>query len=391
MTTLRTAVVVGAGMAGLAIASGLARAGWRVTLLERAERLRADPTALLLWPSGVRALSALELDYGLDAITTPVPDRGVRRPDGQMLVPPHPAGDPGTALLTHAEDLHDALVAGLGDRVEIRTGVTVRPVPQGEVAAVTDGKTIWQADLLVGADGIDSVLRPRVAPQATVVSAGATVWRAVIPWYRAPELAPDLAAGGLTVGQGYRFFSAPLGRPPAGGAEPRGGRFWRATVTGAPRPESPATQLALLQRWFADWHEPIGQLLAATEPEDLVQHELRTLQTALPRYVAPVADGALVLAGDAAHPVPEHLGLGGCLALEDAATLVPLVRHAVPGRSLHAALARYQSVRRSRVLTVLRRMNRFGASGGLSRLAPVQARRRERAASAAAQWEPPLG
>src|SRR5690606_4865350 len=100
-------------------------------------------------------------------------DRGVRRPDGQMLVPPHPAGDPGTALLTHAEDLHDALVAGLGDRVEIRTGVTVRPVPQGEVAAVTDGKTIWQADLLVGADGIDSVLRPRVAPQATVVSAGA--------------------------------------------------------------------------------------------------------------------------------------------------------------------------------------------------------------------------
>src|SRR5690606_24266703 len=298
MTTLRTAVVVGAGVAGLATAGALARAGWRVTLLEQQERLRTTPTALLLWPSGVRALSALGLAGGLDAIATPVPDRGVRRPDGQLLVPPHPAGDPGTAGLVHTEDLHDALVAGLGDRVEIRTGVTARPLPQGEMAAVTDGKTIWQADLLVAADGVDSGLRARVAPQTTVVSAGATVWRAVIPWYRAPELPPDAAAGGLTIGRGYRFFSAPLGRRGATGADSRGGRFWRATVTGAPRPESPETQLSLLRRWFADWHAPIGELLAATEPGDLVQQELRTLSSTLSRYATPIGDGALVLIGD---------------------------------------------------------------------------------------------
>jgi len=391
MTTLRTAVVVGAGVAGLATAGALARAGWRVTLLEQQERLRTTPTALLLWPSGVRALSALGLAGGLDAIATPVPDRGVRRPDGQLLVPPHPAGDPGTAVLVHTEDLHDALVAGLGDRVEIRTGVTARPLPQGEMAAVTDGKTIWQADLLVAADGVDSGLRARVAPQTTVVSAGATVWRAVIPWYRAPELPPDAAAGGLTIGRGYRFFSAPLGRRGATGADSRGGRFWRATVTGAPRPESPETQLSLLRRWFADWHAPIGELLAATEPGDLVQQELRTLSSTLSRYATPIGDGALVLIGDAAHPVPEHLGLGACLALEDAATLVPMVRDAIPGRSLHTALARYQAARRSRLLTVSRRLRRFGASDGLSRLAPIQARRRERAITAAAHWEPPAG
>src|SRR5690606_10974559 len=126
MAPTRSAVVVGAGVAGLAAAGALAGAGWRVTLLERHDRLRAEPTALLLWPAAVAALTALGLGRGLDAISTPVPDSGVRRPDGQWLVQPDPTSKRGAALLVHAEDLHDALVAGLSDRVEIRTGVAVR-------------------------------------------------------------------------------------------------------------------------------------------------------------------------------------------------------------------------------------------------------------------------
>jgi 2-polyprenyl-6-methoxyphenol hydroxylase-like FAD-dependent oxidoreductase len=59
---IRTAVVVGAGLAGLAAAGVLARADFGVTPLERAERIAADPTALLLWPNGLRALLALDPD-----------------------------------------------------------------------------------------------------------------------------------------------------------------------------------------------------------------------------------------------------------------------------------------------------------------------------------------
>ncbi len=66
----------------------LARTGWQVTLLERADRLRADSAALLLWPNGVRALRALGLADGLGAIISPVAGRGIRRPDGQWLVQP---------------------------------------------------------------------------------------------------------------------------------------------------------------------------------------------------------------------------------------------------------------------------------------------------------------
>lgn len=397
MAAARSAVVVGAGTGGLAVAGALAQTGWRVTLLERAERLRGERTALLLWPGGVRALQALGLGQGLAAVATPVPERGLRRPDGQWLVSPRPAAQgagPPVAdrepLLVHAEDLHDALFAGLGDQVEVRTGVTVRGPATGDRPAVTDGRHTWTGDLVVAADGLDSVLRPRVARRSTVVSAGATAWRAVIPWYRAPRLPADLATDGHTYRPGYQFFSASLGDRGSAGASRRGGRYWRATVTGAPRPEPPATQLDLLRRWFEGWHAPIGELLAATEPDDLVQRELRVVRPAPSRYAAPVGDGALVLLGDAAHPLAEHLGQGACLALEDAATLVAGVREAVPGAPLRAAVAGYDVARRTRVAEVLRRSRRLAATGLLARRPPVQARRRDRAA-AATDWQPPPG
>ncbi|HEY8474134.1 MAG TPA: NAD(P)/FAD-dependent oxidoreductase [Natronosporangium sp.] len=389
MRPARTAVVVGAGVAGLATAVGLIRTGWQVTLLERAERLRAEPTALLLWPAGVRALEELGVGHGLDAVSTPAPDRGLRRPDGQWLVQPGPSRTAEPPRLIHAEDLHDALVAGLSDRVEIRTGTAIRRAAAGDRPAVTDGRHTWQADLVVAADGVDSVLRPRVARAGVPVSAGATSWRAVIPWYRAPQLPPDLAEGGYTAGGGYQFYSAELGQRGATGATSRGGRFWRATVVGAPRPEPPETQLALLRRWFEGWHAPIGELLAATEPGDLVQQELRTLRPAPDRYAVPIGPGALVLTGDAGHAMPEQLGQGAGLALEDAATLVALVREATPGPALHAAVDGYQRLRRKRIGEVLRRSRRLGGTGPLAGRAALQARWREQAAVTVASWEPP--
>jgi len=392
----RSAVVVGAGIGGLAAAGALAHTGWRVTLLEREDRLRAEPTALLLWPSGVRALQALGLGAGLDAISTAVPDRGLRRPDGSWLVQP---GRSGTTrpVLVHAEDLHDALMAGLGDRVDVHTGVSARPAPAAggdDRFAVTDGEATWSGDLVVAADGIDSTLRPSVDRHCRVVSAGATTWRAVIPWYRAPQLSGadgDLAAGGQTYGDGYQFFCAALGQRGATGATSRGGLYWRATVTGAARPEPAGTQLALLRRWFEGWHSPVGELLGATEPDDLVQRELRTLQPPPHRYAIATGDGALVLLGDAGHALAEHLGQGAGLALEDAATLMVGVRDAVPGAPLHAAVAAYDATRRRRVAEVRRRSRRLGATGRLARLGPVQARRRDKATTAADTWQPPAG
>jgi 2-polyprenyl-6-methoxyphenol hydroxylase-like FAD-dependent oxidoreductase len=403
---MRGAVVVGAGVGGLAVAGALARTGWHVTLLERGDRLRGDSAALVIWPNGVRALRALGLGEGLGAIASPAPSRGIRRPNGQWLVQPDAAlgedeDGPDSALVVHREDLHDALVAGLGDRIDIRTGVAVRTVRAlpGELPAVSDGRHTWEADLVVAADGVDSVVRRRLAPESTAVAAGCAAWRAVIPWYRAPKLPDAAGSGGETLGHGHRFRYALLGERGSAGGSSRGGIYWAATVPGAYRPEPPPAQLVLLRRWFADWHAPIGDLLAATEPDDLIQHATAELRPIPRAFAFPAGPGGFVLVGDAAHAMSHHLGQGACLALEDAATLRSLLLDAIPGRSLVHALEEYTNQRRPRVARIVRQSRRVGAvysaNGNLVARARNAAlgltpRMLGRAGAVARQWRPPV-
>ncbi|MDM4719928.1 NAD(P)/FAD-dependent oxidoreductase [Micromonospora sp. WMMA1363] len=394
---MRSAVVVGAGIGGLAVAGALARSGWRVTLLEQADRIRPAPTAVVLWPNGVRALHALGLGAGLDTIATPLPDGGVRRPDGHWLVQPRPAPADRMPVLVHREDLHDALVAGLGDAVELRTGMTVRTVraEPGSRPSVDDGRHTIEADLVVAADGIDSVVRRQLAPEAAVASSGSVAWRAVIPWYRAPRLSAETSSTGEVLGAGYRFVSASLGEWGSSGTSNRGGIYWVATAAGAARPEPPETQLALLRRWYAGWPAPIADLLDATDPADLVQQEIRELRP-LPRaYGLPAGPGGVALLGDAAHAMPPHLGQGACLAFEDAATLAALLRES----RLPDAVSGYDRVRRPRVAAMVRQSRRMSAvlqaRGRLAlrardvALGALSPRLRASAAVSAAQWRPP--
>ncbi|MEG3637207.1 FAD-dependent oxidoreductase [Micromonospora palythoicola] len=392
---MRTAVVVGGGLGGLAVSGALARSGWQVTLLERADRIRPEPAAVVLWPNGVRALRTLGLGAGLDAIATVLSDGGVRRPDGHWLVQPRPTPAERLPVVVHREDLHDALIAGLGERVELRTGVTVRTVraAAGERPAVGDGRHTYEADLVIAADGTDSVIRRQLAPASGVVSSGCAAWRAVIPWYRAPSLAD--AVGGEILGAGYRFVSASLGERGSSGASSRGGIYWMATAAGAARPEPPETQLALLRRWYAGWPAPVDELLAATEPADLVQREIRELRP-LPRaFGYPAGPGGVVLLGDAAHAMPPHLGQGACLAFEDAATLAALLRES----TLPDAVVAYDRARRPRAAAVVRQTRRMSAvlrtRGRLAlrardaALGTITPRLLGTAASIATQWRPP--
>lgn len=197
------------------------------------------------------------------------------------------------------------------------------------------------------------------------------------------------------LGAGYRFVSASLGERGSSGASSRGGIYWVATAVGAPRPEPPETQLALLRRWYAGWPGPIADLLDATDPPDLVQQEIRELRP-LPRsYGFPAGPGGVVLLGDAAHAMPPHLGQGACLAFEDAATLASLLRES----RLPDAVVAYDRVRRPRAATVVRQTRRMSAV--LKARGPLALRARDAAlgalsprllstaATTAAQWRPP--
>jgi 2-polyprenyl-6-methoxyphenol hydroxylase-like FAD-dependent oxidoreductase len=408
-----TAVVVGAGVGGLAAAGGLARSGWQVTLVERADRLRGSGVALVIWPNGAAALRTLDLSLG--DITFPMLSGGIRRPDGRWLVESvaitssaepsagsSSSAEPAQApVVVHADDLHDALMAGLGDKIEIRTGTEIVSVRAGtaERPAVHTSKHRFEADLIVAADGARSVIRNRLFPTSAVTSVGYTAWRAVIPWYRAPKLADGVPAAGDMLGEGQRFVHATLGERGSSGGSTRGGIYWMATVPGALRPEAAPTQLSLLRRWFTDWRSPVGELLDATEPDDLVQQAGEELRPLPSRFGVPVGSGGFVLLGDAAHVANPNLAQGACLAFEDAATLRSVLRGVVAGQGLARSLEEYTQLRLARVARVARTSRRLGwltqARGRLAVTARDVVLNRfpqvlDRAATSVSMWSPDL-
>jgi 2-polyprenyl-6-methoxyphenol hydroxylase-like FAD-dependent oxidoreductase len=397
---VRTAVVVGAGVGGLAAAGALVRSGWHVTLIERGDRLRGYGAAQFIWPNGVAALHSLGLSLG--DVAFPVATGGIRRPDGQWLVPAGTAGP--EPVVVHADDLHDTLMAGLGERLEIRTSFEVTTLRlTGERPAVGNAKHTFEADLVVAADGGRSVLRRRLVPDSTVASTGYTAWRAVVPWYRVParELAERPSAqavpvGGDMLGAGHRFVHATLGERGGSASATRGGIYWVATVPGAQRPESAAAQLGLLRRWFEGWQSPVPELLEATEPSDLVQQPGEELRPVPRLFGFPVGSGGVVLIGDAAHVAAPALSQGACLALEDAATLGVLLRST--SAPLVSTLDAYTMARRDRVLRVSRASRRLGAVLQAQGRLTVKARDLalgvssgllQRASAAATRWSPP--
>lgn len=160
---MRRAVVVGAGIGGLAVGRMLRDAGFDVRILERLPDLQPLGAGISLWPNAVRALRKIGI---ADRLPEQVPidaDSGLRRWDGWLLAQTDPAsiarryGEP--LLLLQRSTLQRALLAdGIADLVE--TGVEVTRVEEtghGVKAELRQGGAV-DADLLIGADGIRSAV-----------------------------------------------------------------------------------------------------------------------------------------------------------------------------------------------------------------------------------------
>jgi 2-polyprenyl-6-methoxyphenol hydroxylase-like FAD-dependent oxidoreductase len=329
------AVVVGAGIGGLSAAIGLHRVGWRVRVLERAERFAPVGAGITLWPNAVRALGTL-------GVTPPGPPAdglgGIRDRSGRWLTRldwaelARRTGAPLTAL--SRARLHEALLAAVPDGV-VQLGTTVSEVPD--------------ADLVVAADGIDSALRARLWPELPApVHCGVTTWRGIAPapaaglppWSNSWGGDREFGIVPLADGRVYWFGALPARPPDAPPARP----------PDAP-PAPAADEHAEAAARFADWHEPIGELIASTPA--VLRLDIRRLARIPRDYVR----GRVVLLGDAAHAMPPHLGQGGGMAVEDAVTLADALRRAP---DVPTALADYTRRRRPRTSAVARESARLG-------------------------------
>ncbi len=316
-------IIVGAGIAGLACATALARRGARVRVLERAPALREAGAGIQISPNGYRVLEALGLGAAVDAAA--VPSRAVVLADG-------PTGcevvrmDLGTSpfRLVHRQDLIALLAGAARDAgADLIFGRAVTAVADGPRArlSIDGGRTV--EGFVIGADGLHSVIRPALVGPGAPAFTGQVAWRSVVAGDLPAEARVDMGPGRHLV-----RYPLPGGRVNLVGVEERAA--W--TAEGWTRPGEPEAFRAAFARFPA-----------ARDHLDRVE-QVNVWGLFLHPVAARWHGRSLALIGDAAHPTLPFLAQGANLALEDAWTLA----RALPAGALPAwQAARHPRARRA--------------------------------------------
>lgn len=331
------ALVIGAGIGGLACAVALRRVGVDVEVYERATELRAAGSGLSVMSNAVNALATLGIDLGLDkrgqvAESFLVLDHlggGIRDLPFKEIC--DKVGAPSVCL--SRSDLQEALLDAAGG-VPLHLGATATGFEadsDGVTVRFADGRSA-RGDLLIGADGFHSAVRAHlVGPEASEDS-GYVCWLGIVPFDH-PVLTPGAVRHYW--GSGQRFGLIDIGH----------GRYYWWGTKNMPAARSHAwdgTKDEITEA-YAGWADEVRAVIEATPPEDILAVPSRD-RAFLERW----GDGPVTLLGDAAHPMLTTLGQGSAMAIEDAVVLAHTLAEPGACEDLPLALRTYEDRRRDR-------------------------------------------
>ena len=323
--------MIGAGIGGLAAAVALRRIGFETLVLERAASIREVGAGLSLWSNAVNALRELGLESSVTASASVIERTLAQTPSGAFIARSEIATFSRRAsapsLCIHRAVLQKILLDSLPP-ASVRTGVRCCGF-EGSTAILENGEHI-ESDVLVGADGISSVIRAGLHGAEAPRYAGYTCWRGICPDNGVlPERSPLLA-----IGAGSQFGLWPCGN---------GQLYWfltKNTPQGSPKTKADAVALC------RDWASPVPEIIEGTPEDAILQNDI--VDRPPLRWWG---RGKVTLLGDAAHASTPNLGQGACQALEDAVVLAHCLSGAPP---IEAALRKYERLRIPRTTAIVR-------------------------------------
>lgn len=368
--------IVGGGIAGLTCALSLHAAGFRPRVSEAARTIEAVGVGINLLPHAVRELAELGLADELAAVALP-PQRLSYHDRAGEPVWEEPlglaAGYHWPQYSVHRGRLHMMLLAAVRERLgpdAVRTGLLFRrfeQTPDGVRAHFLDrtsGEPATEdADLLIGSDGIDSVVRAQLHTDETPSNwNGVHMWRGVAPYPHIFDGRSIVVAGGEP---GAKFVAYPIEDPVVPGGEAL--MNWvlevrhehsAAALDRSNRPITPAEALAGL----ADWNLPWIDLAKLFERSSAIFEYPMLDRDPLPSW----SSGRVTLLGDAAHPMFPMGMNGGSQSVIDARVLAwCLAGEPDPV----AALRRYEELRRPAVNAVVLSNRELGPEEIIARAA----------------------
>ncbi|SDX94097.1 2-polyprenyl-6-methoxyphenol hydroxylase [Micromonospora pattaloongensis] len=325
-------LVVGAGIAGLAVTRALRLKGFRPEVVEKLPASTVPGAGIFLPGNAARALRDLGLDAPLRPLGDVIGTQCFLDVRGRQLC----AVDltrlwdgVGESRALPRADLHRVLLTGAGGDVRYDTEVSgVELGEQTSKVAFADGSHT-EYDLVIGADGRRSAVRALAALGGAARPVGQLVYRSVVTG------GPEVTAWTAVLGRRAAFVVMPMGN---------GRLYCWAEEPLPPDGALPADPAARLREVFATFRGPVPEVLDAVETVQLAA----TDEVELGRW----SRGSVVLVGDAAHATAPTLSQGAAMAVEDALVLADALRRA---ESVPEALTAYERRRRPRTTWVLNR------------------------------------
>lgn len=346
--SIKRVIIIGGGIGGLCAAISLRKIGVDVAVYEQAEELRAVGAGLTIWANAIKALRKLGVADAVVRTGAKIERGELRTASGRVLSRSHQGeleqrfGEPTIAI--HRAELHDILLDALPSNT-VQLGakcISFEDDDGGVSASFSNGQTD-RAQLLVGADGIHSVVREQLFPKVKLRYSGYTTWRGVV------ETRDEAALGTTseTWGCGQRFGIVRVDRERV---------YWFSTANvEAGMKLSPAESKSYLLEHFKDWHHPVRHLIESTPAEHILHNDIYDIAP-MKRWCR----GRVALLGDSAHPTTPNMGQGACMAIESSLALARCIRQS---DELAESLRRYERERMPRTKWITNQSWRIGRIG----------------------------